>query len=860
MATTSFPLNHPEDIFLAKLVVSGVVTVAVLTAMQNSLKDVDRRVDLYVGELGGDTADWSNFSPHFTSLYEAVEYANEMMNPSSGGRAYQNVRIRVVGRTHEPTARLPIVIKTDGLIIEGNPFYNENPAVAVTSEISWGASPNVSSLIDINGHSDLVFRNLSFRSNGTVYNALCTASVFVCNAGSPSKVTIDNCRSVGFIKYFVNMNGVSGSGRSVSFFQITNNVVGNMIGSAFALVANPPAANQPMTPIQGLTIRGNFFLADTAARTSVGIQITRASTPWLTFMDTLQINDNILIQGNTFEDFTQVIWASTQSGEISNNLVFRSIYEAFLTAGGWLIQNNHLIGVHHDNPNGIFTPYRTGILHYTQYRAAGGLFDTAIFPGKILHNRVEFDNTNIDIANDKAIYVLGSPNTNSDTPIFSGNAAAPAGADNTVTLGAGASAINDFYLGCYVKITNALPAGVVMGEARRITGYNGVTKIAQLDAFWTTAPIVPNATTTIRIDRLYQGSEEIVDGNFAGYTSGDTSILTMSNIRVHAKNAKVDKNTCHILEVWGTDCNITGNTVSYLGVDYDVTATVPNPERAYNDTNVVIGNQVLSLFHPWAGTRAVGNHFVNNVDFLDGNRCIISDNTFDGSLTIGATISSNSFTVSGNRIGTGGLVLGAGAFPVAKATITGNQVTDTGIVAYSNTSNYTGNNLESPGGTWLDFTLVGASNVVYGNITAALSSTGIYNMLTGNQLHDDLTVVTVSGFTVVSQNSVGGDILIQSDDIMLTGNVCDNITFANSLSRMVLTGNMVRTNITLGANGATQTASVVLSGNWVGNDVLPNATQAGTIIAMGNVVVGGNILGQTTTAGNVLNVADNATV
>lgn len=864
LATTSFPLPHPNDILLAKIVVSGVITVAVMTVLQNPLNDVDRRVDLYVGELGDTTADWVVFEPHFRTLYDAVEYANELMNPDSGGRAYQNVRIKVVGRTQEPTSRLPIVIKTDGLVIEGSPFYDSNPAISVTSEISWGDDPNITDLIDINGHSDLVFRNLSFRSNQTT-DAIGGSAVFTCGTGNPSRVTIDNCRSVGFLRYFVKLNDVDSAGE----FRITDNVVGDLFsnptgGNAIAVVADATGLNLPTPIIQNFVIRGNRFISAIGSRAGIGIQITPVTTPYTTFMDILQINDNIVIQDNVFTDFEHAIWATTQSGEISNNWILRTRHEGIVTCGGWVIQNNHLADVHQEAGSGFFIPTsRTGILHYTYQRETEGIFAFAEFSGKILHNRVELDyDANLNVNTDKGIYVLGSPNQNDNfSAIFGAGGTGPVagGAAFSITLGAGSSAINDFYLGAYVRVTNALPAGI-SNDVHLITAYNGTTKVATLLTDWGSNPIFPDATSLVQVDRLNLGSGEIVEGNYSGYTTGGQARADMSNIRVRSNDAKVDKNTCHILEVWGDDCEISGNTVSKLGVDYDIANAVPNPERSYDDTNVVSKNWVDIAFSPWSGTRAIGNYFVSDVSFPDGNNCIISDNTFEGSLEIGAGIESNSFTVSGNRIGIGGLLIGSAGFLASKATITGNQVTDTGVVTYSNQCNYTGNNLKKPNNSYGVFTLEGTANVVSGNVTGALSSTGLYNLITGNQLFDDLTVAAASGFTVLGQNSVGGDILVNTDDMMITGNVCDNITFADSLSRVVLTGNMVKTNITLGA-GVNQTDSITLNGNWIGGTVLPNAAPiANTIIAMGNAVVGGLILNVATTAGNVVNTADNATV
>lgn len=64
---------------------------------------------------------------------------------------------------------------------------------------------------------------------------------------------------------------------------------------------------------------------------------------------------------------------------------------------------------------------------------------------------------------------------------------AQAGAGSTITLDSGASAVDNYYLGCWVNITNNSPANA-LGQARRITGYVGSTKVATVEAAWGTNP------------------------------------------------------------------------------------------------------------------------------------------------------------------------------------------------------------------------------------------------------------------------------------------------------------------------------------------------------------------------------------
>lgn len=69
---------------------------------------------------------------------------------------------------------------------------------------------------------------------------------------------------------------------------------------------------------------------------------------------------------------------------------------------------------------------------------------------------------------------------------------AQAGAAGTITLASGASSITDYYVGCFVNPTNNSPSGV-QGQARRITAYDGSTKVATVEANYGTNP--SSATT-----------------------------------------------------------------------------------------------------------------------------------------------------------------------------------------------------------------------------------------------------------------------------------------------------------------------------------------------------------------------------
>jgi hypothetical protein len=73
---------------------------------------------------------------------------------------------------------------------------------------------------------------------------------------------------------------------------------------------------------------------------------------------------------------------------------------------------------------------------------------------------------------------------------------AQAGAAGTITLRSGAVATDDYYNGAVVNIYS----GTGAGQSRRITDYNGTTKVATVDSNWATNP--DNTSTYFVIGRI----------------------------------------------------------------------------------------------------------------------------------------------------------------------------------------------------------------------------------------------------------------------------------------------------------------------------------------------------------------------
>lgn len=239
---SSLPLPHPEDILLWKFSVKytittsgGLVTaIAVLQEtddfpypsvdLRNPLKDVDRRLDIYCGQWGPESlANWDGFSPHFLTLREAIAYASEVSSPWVGDST-RKARILVIGRTMETDVSY---IGSDGLIIESMPRqkFGKTLPSDYDPEICWDSIQGGSiyyprPLINLNGHKDVTFRNLTFRYLGSagdgnppsgvstgfthvgaypIYQLSANGVTFLPEDAIISGLTIENCRVNGRI-------------------------------------------------------------------------------------------------------------------------------------------------------------------------------------------------------------------------------------------------------------------------------------------------------------------------------------------------------------------------------------------------------------------------------------------------------------------------------------------------------------------------------------------------------------------------------------------------------------------------------------------------------------------------------------
>ena len=110
---------------------------------------------------------------------------------------------------------------------------------------------------------------------------------------------------------------------------------------------------------------------------------------------------------------------------------------------------------------------------------------------------------------------------------------AQAGAASTITLAAGASAVNNAYNGMAVEILS----GTGLGQKRTISGYVGSTRVATVSVAWTTQP---DATSVYRITpALILSDYERGDTDSPGNRKGLTGFKEIDDISlVYAPNAQ----------------------------------------------------------------------------------------------------------------------------------------------------------------------------------------------------------------------------------------------------------------------------------------------------------------------------------
>lgn len=171
---------------------------------------------------------------------------------------------------------------------------------------------------------------------------------------------------------------------------------------------------------------------------------------------------------------------------------------------------------------------------------------------------------------------------------------AQAGAATTITLDSSASAIDDYYVGCYVNITNDTPTNA-RGQARVITDYVGSTKVATV-ATWGTNP---SSSSTFEILATPDWIQRLSDVN------------AISGVAVSTSTAQLGVN---VVNVGGSAVSQSGGLLNanVTQISSDATAA-DNAEAFFDGTGYAgTGNTIPTV-------TTVTNQVTANVTAISGD-------------------------------------------------------------------------------------------------------------------------------------------------------------------------------------------------------------------------------------------------
>lgn len=177
---------------------------------------------------------------------------------------------------------------------------------------------------------------------------------------------------------------------------------------------------------------------------------------------------------------------------------------------------------------------------------------------------------------------------------------AQAGAATTITLDSSASAVDDYYVGCYVNITNDTPTNA-RGQARVITDYVGSTKVATV-ATWGTNP---SSSSTFEVLATPDWIQRLADVN------------AISGVAVSTSTAQLGVN---VVNVGGSAVSQSGGLLNanVTQISSDSTAA-DNAEAFFDGTGYAgTGNTIPTV-------TTVTNQVTANVTAISGDS-VAADN------------------------------------------------------------------------------------------------------------------------------------------------------------------------------------------------------------------------------------------
>jgi hypothetical protein len=857
---TTLPIPGPNaDVLLGRVdVVGGVVDASTYIDLRNPLKDIDRRVDITVGDYGA----WAPADhPHFVTLAEAIAYVGEMMEPPSGnsGRSW---RIKVIGYTNETA--VPIVMPTDGIIIEGAAVRRAGGPGSQTT-VRWNAA--ATPLFELNGKTDLVFDNLAFEyeNTGQPNDATFEQVVFAQDVGGAGsliseRLVVSNCRFKGNTRG----HGFLCAYTSTSGFQdivLENNVV--EVSDFFFASAGP---------VQRCTFRGNRIRKDSAEQSAL--------------YDAFYIRTNV-IEDNYYIDNTvsfpgdpsffsrgfglrSLLSGATRS-VIESNLITATREMAIHLedyGGDDIIRGNFLLSVHTSGSFSYTQPDKVGIWQEgtagvnTYIRENFVTISAPNAPSRGVLTKAD-DCSVADNRTNQTIEVV-------DLTRVTGNLVDTTGASANILTGSScvvstnhvdtittssSSVLSDNIVRdtlnpgtASIVSSNQVTVGLVIADECVIQG----NRVPQLN---TGGVLVSDVTIT---GNIFEGGNSgvvsllraTITGNRFGVVAPQPLVVTLNDCTFGENIIEgIDPGTAANLTLSGSDNTVTGNRLTYGSIS-----------QGSGTDNIITGNYCLFLAASGAATVITGNKVVENLSLTSSANGVVTGNQVSVNLSVlvsaGATITGNTaqgnVTVTGNGVVVDGNKVGGILTVTGTGTVVSDNeppmltVTGSDTVAKGNklVPDTTGGTAQGPGSGADTIVLAAAAGLkpddYYNGYTISITAgtgSGQVRLITDFDSGTIEATVDTNWVTPPDNTSVysmvGGVLTITGGtDHSVSGNHCTGLSVVAEGSSVQ--GNHVTDELTLvGTSPSPGAAGAVVMGNMV--EVCD--IQAANILFMGNRVL-----------------------
>jgi len=239
---------------------------------------------------------------------------------------------------------------------------------------------------------------------------------------------------------------------------------------------------------------------------------------------------------------------------------------------------------------------------------------TCIIKPTTTSNNVFYVNNNSYVTGFKFIEYTGAAVSFPTTTLETGTA--QAGGANTITLNSGASTYTNYYNSMKVTITS----GTGSGQSANIVSYNGTTKVATVDANWSTQP---TSSSVYSLGIPLRNSPASTSSRYSTYITGSPYIYNSSSITTTGTGIKIDGDLAtgnkSIISAQFTQVNSGGTGIHVLNDGYTQLVSIYG---IFCDTAFLAES---------GGTASMGNC---NINF--GNKGLVANGK--GKLAMTATI------------------------------------------------------------------------------------------------------------------------------------------------------------------------------------------------------------------------------